>query len=64
MAKDGILFVRVEEDSLETFKVKCKSLGEYSDVIRDIITAFNEGRLKIKPTDGQKKLNEELYNEH
>jgi hypothetical protein len=63
MAKEGILFVRVEEDDLDKFKKKCKPLGGFSDVIRDIITALNEGRLRIKPTDGQKKLNEELYNE-
>ena len=60
MAKDAVLFVRVEEDALNKFKVKCKPLGEFSDVVRDIITAFNEGRLRIKPTDGQKQLNLEL----
>ncbi len=64
MAKDGVLYVRAEEDELDKFKVKCKPLGGFSDVVRDIITAFNEGRLRIKPTDGQKKLNEELSNEH
>ena len=63
MAKDDVLYVRISTTDLDAFKKKCVSIdrGHY-DVAREMITAFNEDRLRIKPTDGQ-KLNEELYND-
>lgn len=62
MAKDDILYVRISTVDLDAFKKKCVSMDrEHPDVAREMITAFNEGRLKIIPTTGQ-KLNKELYN--
>jgi len=63
MAKNDTLNVRVNATDKKAFEDKCSSIGrEYYDVVREMVTAFNEGRLRIKPTDGQKQLNKELYN--
>lgn len=63
MSKDGVLYVRICSVERNTFTKRCKDIDRAdSDVVREIITAFNEGRLKIIPTDGQKTLNKELYN--
>ena len=61
MAKESLLNVRMGSD-LDTFKKKCELIGrEHYDVVREMITAFNEGRLKIQQTDEQKKGMEEYY---
>lgn len=53
----GSLNVRAETKSLNTFKRKCRAIGKtHSDVIRDMIYAFNEGRLRIELTDKQKEI--------
>ncbi len=63
MAKDETLNVRINSTEKADFMKKCSNMGEeYYDILREMVTAFNEGRLKITPTDGQKQLNQELYN--
>lgn len=53
---DNDLKFRVNTDVLETFKKKSKDLGkDHPVMIREIMTAFNEDRLKIVPTDAQKE---------
>lgn len=62
MSKDDALNVRINKDDKEAFLSKCKSLNRpYYDMIREMITAFNEGRLKIQVTEEQAKSNKELY---
>ena len=63
MAKDETLNVRINSTEKAAFIKKCDSIDrEYYELLREFVTAFNEGRLKIEPTDGQKQLNLELYN--
>lgn len=64
---DGHLIVRINTKTVETFKNRStKKAGKhYSLLIREIVDAFNSGRLRIIPTDHQVKnqLNiGELYN--
>ena len=59
MSKDGVLYVRISDEELERFKKKCDF--KHADVVREIVTAFNEGRLKIQRTKEQKKAMEEYY---
>ena len=62
MAKEATMNVRMDEDELETFKSRCSHMGrEYYAVVREFITAFNEGRVKIELTDEQRKAQEVLY---
>jgi hypothetical protein len=63
MAKDETLNVRINSTEKAAFIRKCDNIDqEYYDILREMVTAFTEGRLKITPTDGQKQLNKELYN--
>ena len=56
-----LLSVKTDKDDLDSFKTKCESFGKpYSSMIREMITAFNEGRVKIIPTEKQKE-NLEIY---
>lgn len=54
------LTVRVEQEELDKFKQYCSDkLGRpHSQVVRELMTAIVEGRLKITPSDKMK----ELYN--
>lgn len=61
MGKDEALNVRIDKSDKDAFMKKCEKVGRnYSDVVREMITAFNEGRLKITQTEEQKKM-EEYY---
>ena len=64
---DGDLRVRVNQEDLDMFitEAPVRTGQQYQVLTREFITAFNDGRLRIKPTEAQIKAlksNEELYN--
>jgi predicted DNA binding CopG/RHH family protein len=64
---DGDLRIRINENELDIFTAKSKrATGKpYQTLLREIVTAFNDGRLRIIPTEEQKntvKSLGELYN--
>lgn len=62
MGKDDSIQVRIDGEKKKFFIEKCESMGRnHADVLRELIDAFGEGRLKITPTTGQKKAMEEYY---
>lgn len=56
--------VRINGVKLQTFKDKSEKVTgkPYQIFIREMIDAFNEGRLRIIPTEEQKILLGEIYN--
>lgn len=50
---DSILTLRINSKDLE--KLKMKSNNPYQMTIREMIKAFNDDRLRIIPTNEQKK---------
>jgi hypothetical protein len=58
------LHIRIGSDVLDTFKTKAfLATGKpHQLLIREIIHAFNEDRLRILPTEQQSKTLGELYN--
>ena len=61
---DGHLRMRVDQKELSIFVEKAhRSTGKpYQLLLREIMTAFNDGRLRIIPTPDQKEALGELYN--
>ena len=52
-----VLHIRVDVKAYDTLGDKAKALGKKSsDLMREMIDAFNEDRLTITPTTGQMKL--------
>ena len=50
------LVVRINEDDMKNFKNKTGKLNKpYQVMIREMVKAFNDDRLKIIPTDEQKE---------
>ncbi len=61
----SVVHVRVPDEHIDKFREMCKSdYGRHAhDMIRELIQAFTENRLKIIPTDEQKKERRTLYHE-
>jgi hypothetical protein len=57
-SKTKFLTVRVLPDSHKKFHAKARKYGQPSDVLRELIEAFNEDRLVIQPPVTRK---ESLY---
>lgn len=59
--KDYTFQLRMPLTLFNAFKSKCITLNRcHSDMAREIMTAFAEGRLRIKPTENQEA--EDIYN--
>ena len=65
-ALDGQLRVRINLKELDIFEKKAdRTLGEprsSAPLLRKIVSAFNDGRLRIIQTPDEEKLTGELYN--
>jgi len=51
-----MLSVKMEKEDLDLFKKNCGTTKPYQIMIREMITAFNENRLRIIPTKDQNNL--------
>ena len=60
---DGNLMLRMNKKRLEDFQKHCSEnlKRPYQDIVREMIDATLDGRLKIQPTKEQKIATGELY---
>lgn len=61
---DTMLSIRMNMSDKNMFQNRCeiKLKRKYPSVLREMIIAFNENRLKIIPTEEQKQSMGDLYN--
>ena len=61
---DGDLRIRMSQSELDKFQKKSMSVTgkPYQLLLRGMIASFNEGRLRMIPTEEQKTQLGELYN--
>lgn len=54
---DGDLRMRIQKKELDIFTTRSQRVtgNDYQVLIREFITAFNDGRLRIIPTNAQKQ---------
>ena len=53
---DENLAIRINKNDLNAFKTKSNSIGKpYQVMVRELLKAFNEDRIKIIPTNEQKQ---------
>ena len=58
----GRIAVRTKGSTKDDFEAKSRRMGrDPSDLLREFVVAFNEGRLTITPTEEQKETSKELY---
>ena len=57
------LHLNINQDHFDSFERKCseKYHVKHTDMLREMIQAFNEGRLTIRPSQNQKHLFSEVY---
>lgn len=59
--KNYIYQVAMTGDDIKAYKDKCAEMNrDHTDMTREMMDAFVEGRLRIEPTTAQK----EIYREH
>lgn len=57
--KNALLSIRVPEKDLNKLKSRCAKIKRpYHEVVREIIVAFNEDRLTIRPNKATERLYE------
>ena len=52
----AFLTVRISQDSAAAFRRRAKEFGGTSEVMREIVEAFNENRLTVRPNPNRKSL--------
>lgn len=70
MAKETLndrIYVRISTDDKHSFVSKCKDVGmDQNDIHRELLIAYSEDRISIKPTDETLKTlkhKQDLYND-
>lgn len=59
---DTTLQCKIRKDDYQYFLEKCTGLNRnYTSVLREMVVAFNDGRLTIKPTEEQNRTLGEMY---
>lgn len=62
MPLDATLSVRMEVEEKQRFQERCEQYHRApQELLREIIVAFNDGRLKITPTQNQTNQMKDLY---
>lgn len=61
-SKSKFLTVRLQPPVFTAFRAKAKRYGNVSDVLRELVEAFTQDRLTIRPPQTPKPL-EKLYRE-
>jgi len=52
----AFLTVRIDKHTADAFRTKAKEFGGTSEVMREIVTAFNDNRLTVRPDPNRKSL--------
>lgn len=62
---DDEIRMRVRGNALKMFKKKSQTVHskKYTDLLRELIDAFNEGRLRIVQTEESREAQKELYHD-
>lgn len=57
------MHLRIDKDTLHKFREVCEERygRDHNDMMRELIVAVTEGRVKLKPSAGQQKLFTDMY---